>query len=67
MKHVKNMITDKDLLYLEDIFKWHQNSIAKLKEYNNQLTEDDSIDLITNILDMHEAFTDDIIGFLEAN
>lgn len=67
MKNVKNMITDKDLLYLEDIFKWHQNSIAKLTEYNKNLEENDSINLIENILDMHEAFADDIIGFLEAS
>jgi len=66
MKNVENMITEKDLLYIEDIFKWHQNSIDKLTTYLDMLEEDDSIKLITTIIDMHETFCDDIKGFLEA-
>ena len=67
MKNVKNMITEKDLLYLEDLFNWHMNSINKLKDYENCLEENDSKKMAATILDMHETFCDDIIGFLEEN
>ena len=65
MKNVENMITEKDLLYLEDLFKWHQNGVNKLKLYLNELDENDSIKLLNTILDMHETFIDDIKGFLK--
>ncbi len=66
MKNVTDMITEKDLLYIEDIFKWHQNSIKKLTIYLDLLEEDDSIKMLTTIIDMHETFCDDLVGFLEA-
>ena len=67
IKNVDNMITQKDLLYLEDLFNWHQNSINKLNYYEEILKESDSKKMISTILDMHETYQDDIIGFLEDN
>lgn len=67
MKNVKQMITEKDLLYLEDIFNWHLNAINKDQLYLTNLEDKEAYNLVKNILDMHETFCDDIVGFLEDN
>lgn len=65
MKKVPEMISTKDLSYLEDQFNWHFTLCKKAETYNH-LVEDETIsNYFTEVSKKHEKICNKIIEILE--
>ena len=65
MKQVPDMISTKDLSYLEDMFNWHFNMVKKCCNYSD-LTKDEEISkFIKEVGKEHEKICNKIIKKLE--
>ncbi len=60
-------MTQKELLYLEDAIKHEENMICFLNNCISNLEDQDLISFLTEEIDKHESFKDDLLEFLEVN
>lgn len=67
MKNVPEMITEKDLLYLEDMFNWNVIIRNKINYYLNLVDNKEVINMLNNLLEMHHNYLEDIISYMEEN
>lgn len=67
MKNVPDMITEKDLLYLEDMFNWNIIIRNKINYYLNLVDNKEVINMLNNLLEMHHNYLEDIISYMEGN
>lgn len=67
MKNVPEMITEKDLLYLEDMFNWNIIIRNKINYYLNLVDNKEVINMLNNLLEMHHNYLEDIISYMEGN
>lgn len=67
MKNVPEMITEKDLLYLEDMFNWNIIIRNKINYYLNLVDNKEVINMLNNLLEMHHNNLEDIISYMEEN
>lgn len=67
MKNVPEMITEKDLLYLEDMFNWNIIIRNKINYYLNLVDNKEVINMLNNLLEMHHNYLEDIISYMEEN
>ena len=65
MDKAPNMISTKDLLYLEDMFNWHMNICKKSKLYIENANEEDIKKELKKTYDMHKNCLNKIINILE--
>ncbi len=65
MKKVPEIISSKDLTYIEDMFNWHFTLCKKCETYSN-LAEDETIsEHFTNVFKKHEKICQKLIKILE--
>lgn len=65
MKKVPKMISTKDAAYIKDIFNWNIIANKKIDFYLENITEENLINLLTEISNMHYGFCEKLISILE--
>ena len=61
MKQVPNMISTKDLSYLEDMFNWHYVIAKKACTYMDMVSDDKIRDFFENVYNTHKNICNKII------
>ncbi len=65
MKEENKIFTSKDLAYLSDIFNWNLIANQKIDFFLKNTTDEQVIELFTNISNMHNEFCEKIINILK--
>lgn len=65
MKEVPNIISIKDLLYIEDMLNWNFIMNKKIYEYLECVEDEKTIELLTKIKKMHFKHYKDLLEVLE--
>ena len=65
MKKVPNMISTKDLAYIEDMFNWNMILVHKLDLYLDSVTDDQIVEKLSSLRDMHLGNCCELINILE--
>lgn len=65
MNSVPNIISTKDLGYIEDMFNWNFIASKKLNQFKDQVTDQQVKDIITKAHDMHTNACHTILTFIE--
>ena len=60
------IMTEKDLLYLNDAFNWNLIALKKYKVYE-EFTNNDTSKLIQKLIKLHEDNCQDILSMLKEN
>lgn len=66
MEQVPDMISTKDLSYLEDMFNWHFSMVKKCNHYSNLSKIEEISDFIKKIGKEHEKICNKIIKKLDS-
>ncbi len=61
MKQVPNIISTKDLSYLEDMFNWHFTICKKAYTYSNIVTDEEIATFFTEIHKKHKKVCEKIL------
>ncbi len=64
MQNVPEMISTKDLSYLEDMFQWNFNACKKSLHYYNEINNEEIKQELNNIYEMHKNICEQIINIL---
>lgn len=64
MKEVPNMMSTKDLSYLEDMFNWHFIICKKAYGYSSLVSDEMIINFFNNVYKKHKMICDKIIKLL---
>jgi hypothetical protein len=65
MNEVPNIISTKDLAYIEDMIKWNLIMSKKVGMYKEAITDEDLKTLFDDIAKMHSNHYKDLMGILE--
>ena len=65
MNEVPNIISTKDLAYIEDMIKWNLIIGKKIKMYQNIIKDEEVKELFKNILKMHLKHYKELMGILK--
>ena len=65
MSEVPNMISTKDLAYIEDMIKWNLNIGKKAKMYKNMASDEEVKTLLATIAKMHLKHYKSLMGILK--
>lgn len=65
MKQIPNMISTKDLSYLEDMFNWHFTISKKAYTYSTMVVDEDISTYLETIAKEHEKICKKIIKIME--
>lgn len=65
MKENENMITPKDLLYIEDMMNWNLIMNKKIKEYMECVDSQDVCEVLNKAKKMHKKHFKDLLNILE--
>ncbi|HPE15203.1 MAG TPA: hypothetical protein PLT65_05210 [Bacilli bacterium] len=65
MKEIPNIISDKDLLYLNDAFDWNFNLAKETYNYIELLENNDFKSVLETITNMHKQYSINIINILK--
>ncbi len=66
MKKIPEIISPKDLLYLEDMFNWHFVLCKKAYSYSEYVIDEEIAKHIENIAKKHEKICTRILAILES-
>ena len=61
----KEKLSTKDLAYIKDIFNWNDVIIKKYKLYLDLSKEDNIVNKLEELIDMHTEFCNTLITILE--
>ncbi len=61
MKQIPNIISTKDLSYLEDMFNWHFTICKKAYTYSEIVTDEDISSFFKEVSKKHKKICDQII------
>lgn len=67
MKKVPNMISTKDLSYIEDMFNWHFVLCKKAYDYSELVTDDTISNHMKEVAKKHEKICNKLIKMLGAD
>lgn len=59
--------TEKDLLYLEDMFNWNVNALKLVNHFLNESNDDEVIEMLEEVFDMHYENLKECLNILEGN
>lgn len=65
MDTVPKIISCKDLLYLEDMFKWNYNAVKQVNNYIDRVKDKEIKELFNKIINMHKSNMEFIIKILK--
>lgn len=65
METIPYVISGKDLLYLEDIFKWNYTAYKEIEHFIDEVEDEQIKDLFENIRNMHEDNMNFVIKILK--
>ncbi len=65
MKEVPNIISTKDLAYIEDMIKWNLVLSKKARMYKNEATNQDIKKFFGDVSKLHSAHYKVLLGLLE--
>ncbi len=65
MEKLPNILTEKDILYLTDMFNWNKIAYEKIAYYLEEATDEDIIKALTKIMDIHLTNCNSIINILK--
>ena len=65
MKDTPNIITSKDLLYIEDMMNWNLVMNKKIKEYSECVESDEVKEILLKAKKMHKKHFKDLLDILE--
>lgn len=61
MKQIPNMISTKDLSYLEDMFNWHFTISKKAHTYSEIVTDEEISSFFSEVSKQHKKICDHIV------
>ena len=67
MKKIPNIISTKDLSYIEDMFNWHFVICKKAYSYSDLVSDEDISNHILDIAKKHEQICEKLIKMLGAD
>lgn len=65
MNEIPNMITPKDLLYIEDMMNWNLIMNKKIKEYLGCVDSEEVVELLNKCKKMHKKHFKELLTILE--
>ncbi len=65
MKETPNIITSKDLLYIEDMLNWNLVMNKKIKEYLECVDSDEAKEILNSAKKMHKKHYKELLNILE--
>ncbi len=65
MKKIPDMISTKDLLYLEDMFNWNITASKKAYHYEKEVVDEDIKNHLCKISKQHKKICKEILKLLE--
>lgn len=65
MENAPAVISDKDLLYLKDIFGWNLNTLKLVREMKDKIDNDEISNLFDDICEIHKEICEDVVTILK--
>lgn len=67
MKQIPNIISTKDLSYLEDMFNWHFTICKKAYMYSEEVEDETISNFCTKVFKKHQKICEKILNILGGN
>ena len=65
MKQPPNVISGKDLLYIEDMLAWNLTTAKECREFSNLVTDQEIKNAFDSAYQMHKKHYDQLLQFLQ--